>query len=199
MNPARAGTGLAARRRCRGLALPGTLLMLTLMALAMAAAQRGAVLQWRAARWECTRLQAREDAWAALRAAQAWVDAQGRRLRVQDCSNPLVADDPGDGRLCAQAPGAPGDASWTRLSPGTQPCTQTCAYHVQLLQAPGVGEDARDGSPVGSPVGSPLPPALRLSAWAGGPSTALLQLDLQLHSRPGQAPRYVPRAWRALR
>ncbi len=186
-----------AGRRHRGLALPGTLLMLTLLALAMAAAQRGAALQWRAARWECTRLQAREDAWAALRAAQAWVAAQGPRLAVQDCSTPHVAIDVTDGRLCAQAAGAPGDASWTRLPPAARQCTQICAYHVQALQAPGQLGALPAGQPAGH--GAHSPQALRLSAWAGGPGTALLQADLQLQGEADRAPRYVLRAWRALR
>jgi hypothetical protein len=187
--------------RRRGLALPGTLLMLTLLALAMAAAQRGAAQQWRAARWECTRLQAREDAWAALRAAQAWVAAQGTLLAVQDCSTPRVASQAGEGRLCATAPGTPGDASWTRLPP-TAGCAQACAFHVQWLRAPGAPPEGRQPGPSvprEPRPGAELPRALRLSAWAGGPGAALLQADVELQSQDDPAPRYVLRAWRALR
>ncbi|WP_018915028.1 hypothetical protein [Thiomonas sp. FB-6] len=168
----------AGARRGLGLALPGTLLLLVLLALALAAAQRGAALQWRAARWEGTRLQAREDAWGALRAAQAWVEAQGPKLRVRDCSAPRAA---AEARVCAQAAGAPGDASWTRLDPALQRCAQGCAFHVQALD----------------PAGEPA--SLRLSAWAGGPAQAMLQLDLQQAPEGGTGPRYRVRAWRVLR
>lgn len=165
--------------RCgRGLALPGTLLLLVLLAVALAAAQRGAALQWSAARWEGTRLQAREDAWGALRAAQGWVEAQEPKLRVQDCSVARAAAGP---RVCAQAAGAPGDASWTRLDPALLRCAQGCAFHVQAL---GTAE---------------APAALRLSAWAGGPAQALLQLDVQRRPEGGTGSRYRVRAWRVLR
>ena len=201
MNPAHRDGPARARGRLVGLALPGTLLMLTLLALAMAAAQRGAALQWRAARWECTRLQAREDAWAALRAAQAWVAVQGARLELQDCSAPRVAASVADGRLCAQAPGTPGDASWTRISAAAQSCTQACAYHVQWLRTSGSQVDvaAPEASMAGQARhGAQLPSTLRLSAWAGGPGAALLQVDVQLQGEAGRAPRCVLRAWRAL-
>ncbi len=184
----------------RGLALPGTLLLLVLLALAMAAAQRGAVLQWRAAGWEHARLQAREDAWGALRAAQAWVDAQGMHLPVQVCAG-TGARAAGAPRACAQAPVTPGDAAWTLAPAPARLCAQACAFHVQALAQP----EPRGGAwrdPPAAPGAAPppgLPGALRLSAWSGGPAGALLQFDLQAGaaSRPG--PRFDVRAWRVLR
>jgi hypothetical protein len=184
----------------RGLALPGTLLLLVLLALAMTAAQRGAALQWRAAAWEQARLQAREDAWSALRAAQAWVDAQGMHLPVQDCSGP-GAPAAGAPRVCAQASATPGDAAWTVAPPAARPCARACAFHVQALAR----HEARGGAWHGPPGadGAPPPPglpgALRLSAWSDGPAGAQLQLDLQARAASGPGPRFDVRAWRLLR
>jgi hypothetical protein len=184
----------------RGLALPGTLLLLVLLALAMAAAQRGAALQWRAAAWEHARLQAREDAWGALRAAQAWVDAQGMHLPVQDCTG-AGARAAGAPRVCAQAAVTPGDAAWTVAPAAARLCAQACAFHVQALAQPEPQGGAWHGPPGadGAPPPPGLPGALRLSAWSGGPAGALLQLDLQARAASGPGPSFDVRAWRVLR
>jgi hypothetical protein len=132
-----------------------------------------------------------------LRAAQAWVDAQGMHLPVQDCAG-TGARAAGAPRACAQAPVTPGDAAWTLAPPAARLCAQACAFHVQALAQPeprgGAWRDAPGAAP---PPG--LPAALRLSAWSGGPPGALLQLDLRAGAASGPGPRFDALAWRVLR
>lgn len=178
---------MKSRARRRGLALPAALVLLTLLALALAAAQRAAAMQWRSAQWRGAQLQAREDAWAALGAARDGLAAQGWPLAPQDCHTQARL---AQARPCAGPPGAPGDVSWTRLQRGSSPCTQACAWHVQVLDAPAADPSAA------------TVPTLRITAYAGRTpeqAEAMVQLDLDLLRRGDSVPRPRVRTWRVLR
>ena len=180
----RAQRAMATRQR-RGLALPAALVLLGMLGLLLAAAQRAAALQWRGAAVRQAQVQAREDALAALSAAQHWLLTQAAPQAVQDCEAAPRSAAP---RLCRQAPGDATRPPWEQgVRDGIDGCMHECGFHVQALGDP---RDA-DAPPQGQ--------ALRLSAYSRGPATTVLQVDLWLQMGDDAAPRLLRRASRVLR
>ena len=170
----------------RGLALPAALVLLGMLGLLLAAAQRAAALQWRSAAMRQSQVQAREDALAALYAAQQWLLAQGALQAAQDCD---AAPRPASPRLCRQALSDAVRPPWDQgVRGGIDGCVHDCGFHVQALDDP---RDADAPPPSGQ--------ALRISAYSRGEVTAVLQLDLWLQRRDDAPPRLLHRASRILR
>ncbi len=170
----------------RGLALPAALVLLGMLGLLLAAAQRAAALQWRGAAMRQAQVQSREDALAALSAAQHWLLAQGARQAVQDCEAAPRSAAP---RLCRQAPGDTARPPWEQgVRGGIDGCVHECGFHVQAL-----------GDPRDADAPPPRGQALRLSVYSRGPATTVLQVDLCLQRRDDAPPRLLRRASRVLR
>ena len=171
----------------RGLALPAALLLLGMLGLLLAAAQRAALLEWRSAAMRESQVQAREDALAALSAARHWLLARGALQAVQDCE---AAPRPAAPRLCRQALRDAARPPWDQgVHGGIDGCVHECGFHIQVL------DDPRDAAAAPASQGQ----ALRLSAYARGPATTVLQLDLWLQRRDDAPPRLLRRASRVLR
>lgn len=169
-----------------GLALPAALVVLSLLGLLLAGAQRAAALQWRMAAWLTAGLQTREDARAAAAAALRWLRAGGRELTPVDCTRAATPRRP---RVCSDpAPAArpPWAQAWHG---GIDGCRGACGFHVQALPALD-GADARgERSWLG----------FRVHAYAAEATPVVLQLDVQLLTAAATAPRLRLLAWRTLR
>ena len=171
-----------------GLALPATLLLLVWLGLLLAAAQRAVALQWRLAAWQVAQLQAREDARAALAAAEHWLLAGGYLQPPQDCRLPAPA---AGVAVCDAQPPHPTRGPWPGdVRQGIDGCVGRCGFHLQRL-----ADDGGDSGAAGARGAR-----YRIRAYGGGAATpSVLRLDVVVEPRGDAAPRLGRQAWRVLR
>ena len=170
-----------------GLALPTTLVLLVWLGLLLAAAQRTVALQWRLAALQVARLQAREDARAAVAAAEHWLLGGGYRQPPQDCRLPAQA---AGVRVCDAQPPHPAHGPWPHdARQGIDGCAGRCGFHLQWLADDG-GDDGAGGA---------RRARYRIRAYGGGAAPSVLRLDVVVEQRCDGPPRLWRQAWRVLR
>ncbi len=172
--------------RAGGLALPATLLLLVWLGLLLAAAQRTVALQWRLAALQLAQLQAREDARAAVAAAERWLLGGGYRQPPQDCRLPEPA---ARVPVCDAQPPHPARGPWPRdVRQGIDGCARRCGFHLQRLA--GEGGDS----------GGARRARYRIRAYGGDAAApSVLRLDVVVEPRSDGPPRLWRQAWRVLR
>lgn len=172
-------------RRHAGWALAATLMLLVWLGLLLAATQRAVALQWRLAGLQAARLQAREDARAALAAAEHWLLGGGYRRNAQDCRRAAAT---AEVSVCDAAPPHPLHAPWPRdVRQGIDGCVLRCGFRLQRLA------DAGGGAPGVHRA------RYRIHAYGAGAAPSVLRLDIVIEHGGDGPPRLWRQGWRVLR